>query len=250
MGLNVTKLRYDLLVAKSKNFSLPNRVPVSTIYLDESGARNSSGGFFVVGFVKVRNAPSLEREIRHLRQKHRFYGEIHFADIKADKVAFYFEVVEALAAADVRVGGSVYDSKTSFDGDRETWEQQALMAARLIQGNINRGELVNVFMDLVQTPQGFTVAETVKQEVNRKLGSRCIVEACDVDSQVMDFVQLADLVASSIAYERRRDRKPGNAKRQTPKARVASRLRRALELDSFEDVQEGKVNIMTVRQLK
>ena len=34
--------------------------------------------------------------------------------------------------------------------------------------------------------------------------------------------------------------------RNTPKARVAGRLRRALELDSFADIQQGKVNIVTI----
>ena len=38
------------------------------------------------------------------------------------------------------------------------------------------------------------------------------------------------------------------ARRNTPKARVAARLRRALELDSFDDIQQGKVNIVTMRE--
>lgn len=153
--------------------------------------------------------------------------------------------METLAAADVRVGGSVYDSATSFQVDRDTWEQQAHMAALLIKGNINRGELVNVFLDLVQTPRGKSVAESVKNEVNRSIGSRCVVEAYDVNSEASDFVQLADVVASSISYERRHGTMD-EARKNSPKARVAARLRRALELDSFDDIQAGKVNIVTV----
>lgn len=137
---------------QKKTFSLPGRVPISSIFLDESGSRNSSGGFFVVGFVKVRDLQALDREIRHLRQAHKFHQEIHFADIKNNRINFYFDLVELLAGADVRVGGSVYDSTNSFHPDKSTWEQQATMASRLIRGNINRGELVNVFVDLVQTP--------------------------------------------------------------------------------------------------
>ena len=199
-----------------------------------------------MGFVKVRNQQLLERDIRHLRQKHQYFDEIHFADIKRSTLSFYFDLVETLAAADVRVGGSVYDSTTSFQADRETWEQQARMAALLIKGNINRGELVNAFLDLVQTPRGKSVAEIVKNEVNRSIGSRCVVEAYDINSEASDFVQLADVVASSIAYERRHGTMD-EARKNSPKARVAARLRRALELDSFGDVQAGKVNIVTVQ---
>lgn len=73
------------------------------------------------------------------------------------------------------------------------------------------------------------------------MGSRSVVEAYDIDSKSTDLVQLADVVASSINYERRH-----GSDMTTPKAKVAARLRRALELDSFEDYQAGKVNILTV----
>ena len=226
----------------ANKFSLPGRVQISSIYLDESGSRNSSGGFFVVGFVKVRNTPALDRQIRHLRQKHDYHGEIHFSEITAGKTGFYFDLVEELAAADVRVGASVYDSHLSFGDGKETWEQQSDMAALLVKGNINRGELVNVFLDLVQTPKGFTAAERVKKIVNKDLGARAVLEAYDLDSRATDLIQLADVVAGSIAYER----KNPNAGGRSAKAKVAARLRRALELDSFNDVRQGKVNILTV----
>ena len=234
-----------VMVGKTKVFSLPGRVPVSSIFLDESGTRNSSGGFFVVGFVKVRDLQTLDREIRHLRQTYGFHQEIHFSEIKNNKVRFYFELVELLASSDVRVGGSVYDSSSSFSSEKDTWQQQATMASRLIRGNINRGELVNVFVDLVQTPRGESVAQSVKNDVNRSLGSRCVLEAYDLNSEASDFIQLADVVASSIAYERRHGL-IDPTRRNTPKARVAARLRRALELDSFDDIQQGKVNIVTM----
>lgn len=133
-----TVSRVAFVQKKKKTFSLPGRVPMSSIFLDESGSRNSSGGFFVVGFVKVRDLQLLDREIRHLRQAHKFHQEIHFADIKNNKVNFYFDLVELLAAADVRVGGSVYDSTGSFHPDKDTWEQQATMASRLIRGTCKR----------------------------------------------------------------------------------------------------------------
>ena len=224
----------------SKVFHLPDRVPVSSIYIDESGTRNSSGGFFVIGFLKVRDHQPLERDIRHLRQKHQYFQEIHFADIRKNSLEFYFDVVETLAAADIRVGGSVYDSVSAFQPNEETWKQQAAMATLLTMGNINKGEVVNVFLDLVQTPKNVTLAQTVRDEVNRRRGGRCVAEAYDLDSRASDFLQLADLIASSIAYERRHGQ-PDIGERRTPKARVAARLRRALETDGFHAKRRYKL---------
>lgn len=231
-------------------FELPSDVPVSTIFIDESGSRNSKGGFFVVGFLKARDSAKLDREFRHLRQQHKFFGEAKFGGINSHNLRFYFDLVEMLADADVRVGGSVYDSTLSFRGSRETWETQAVMSARLIKANINKGELVNVFLDLVQTPKGQSLAARVRGEVNRGLGQRCILGCYDMDSKATNLLQAADVIAGSIAYERRQwagDTPDGPRVEGTPKAKVSARLRRALGLDSFDDARHGKVNILTMR---
>lgn len=218
----------------------PGKFPISSIHIDESGTKNSAAGFFVRGFVKVRNPSALAREIRHHRNRHGFWKEIHFAKISKQSLPFYFDVVETLAAADVRVGASVYSS-SSFPPVKATWEQQAEMAAQLVLGNINRGEFINLFLDLINTPVGKSASEIIKNHVNRKLQSHCLIEAYDLDSEATDLIQLADIVASSIAYERKHPEQSG-----TPKQQVAARLRRALDLDSFDDIKKGKVNILTL----
>lgn len=220
---------------------------VSSIYIDESGSRNSRGGFFVVGFVKVRNPAALSRDIRALRQRHQYYDEIKFSSITGQNIQFYFDLIEMVAAADVRIGGSVYDSVSGFSEEVPTWEQQARMASLLVKGNVNRGESLVVFLDLVQTPTGKTVAELVRKRVNQKFGNRAIVEAYDVDSRAMDLLQVADIVAGSIAYVRRNTQFPAPGKKLSPKKRVSDRFRRAFDLDSFDDVRAGKVNILTMR---
>lgn len=200
--------------------------------------------------LKVRDSAKLDREFRHLRQRHRFHGEAKFGTISSHGLRFYFDLVEMLAVADVRVGGSVYDSAVSFRGTRDTWETQAVMSARLIKGNINKGELVNVFLDLVQTPKGKSVASRVRDDVNRGLGQRCVLGCYDMDSQATNLLQAADVIAGAIAYERRQwagDTPDGPRAEETPKAKVAARLRRALGLDSFGDIRQGKVNILTMR---
>ena len=228
---------------------LPPDISISSIFIDESGSRNSKGGFFVIGFVKVRKQALLARAIRQVRQKHHYHNEIKFSSIKTRDLPFYNDLAELIAQSDVRLGGSVYNSTSGFTSRKETWKQQADMARRLVVANINRkGELVNVFLDLVQTPRGQSVAEIVKHDANRVLGGRCVIEAYDMDSRSTDLLQMADLVASSIAYERKNANKPSvkPGKRVSVKARFSARLRRALELDSFDDPHHGKINILTM----
>ena len=231
-------------------FTLPQQVRVSSMFIDESGSKNSAGGFFVVGFVKTRGTPVLARAMRALRQKHHFHAEAKFGEIRPRSMPFYLDLVEMLAAGDVRVGGSVYDSSKDFGTSRATWEVQAKMSAQLVIGNRNPGELLNVFVDLVQTPAGCSVAHEVETQANQKLGSRAVLAAYDMDSQASDLLQLADIVAGSIAYERRQwagDTLEAPGEATSPKGQVAARLRRALGLDSFQDTRAGKVNILTMR---
>lgn len=230
-------------------FRLPDDVPVSTIFVDESGAKNSSGGFFVMGFLKARESAALDREIRHLRQRHKFFEEMKFSGIKRESLRFFYDMVELVADSDVRVGGSVYDSRRSFIGRRATWEVQANMSAKLVVANVNKGELVNVFLDLVQTPHGETVAARVRDQANQKLGQRAVLGCYDLDSKSNNLLQVADVIAGSIAYARRSwagDTPDAPGAEQTPKAKVAGRLRRALGLDTYDDVRAGKVNILTM----
>lgn len=231
-------------------FTIPNHVPISSIFIDESGSKNSRGGFFVVGFVKSRDTTALMRSVADLRQKYRYFDEIKFSCIRTENLSFYFDLVEMLAASDVRVGGSVYSSRTAFAESVPTWKAQAIMSRRLVVANVNKGELVNVFLDLVQTPRGESVAASVLQESNEKLRCRAVVAAYDMDSKAHDAIQLADVTAGAIHYERRTwegDTKEAPGSATTPKARVAARFRRAFEVDSFADVRRGKVNILTMK---
>lgn len=111
-------------------FRLPSDVPVSSFFIDESGSKNSTGGFFVLGFVKARGTPVLARAVRDLRQRHGYYAEAKFGGISKKNAPFYFDLVEMLAEADVRVGRSVYDSRSHFGDSEPTWVVQARMAGQ------------------------------------------------------------------------------------------------------------------------
>lgn len=232
---------------KRAAFHLPTSVKVSSMFIDESGSKNSSGGFFVLGFVKSRSTPSLARDVREVRQKHQHFKEAKFGLVSKGNLPFYFDLVEMLASAEVRVGGSVYDSRKHFGSDEPTWLVQARMSGQLVLGNRNHGELLNVFADTVETPRGESVAKRIQEHVNGTLNTRAVVASYDLNSLSSDLLQLADVVAGAIAYERRQAAKAITGADGTPKAQLAGRLRRALGLDSFEDTKQGKVNILTMK---
>lgn len=221
---------------------------VASIFIDESGAKNTAGGLFAVGFIKTYQPSLLWRSVRDIRQRHREYGDIKLASINGKNIRFCFDLVEELANCPhiARVGGSVYDARDGFDAGVETWEEQARMARRLIVGNTSRDEEIICFLDLVQMLRGTTVAERVKGQANARLEGAPLIEAYDVELTSHDLVQLADLVAGAINYERTRSEEQRSETNRNPKYRVTSRLRRALELDSFGDVREGEVNILTM----
>lgn len=89
------------------------------------------------------------------------------------------------------------------------------------------------------------MADWVKNEANSKLEGNPVLEVYDVNSESHDLIQLADVVAGAIHYERTHPLVRAG-KRKPAKQRVALRLMRALELESFDDIQMGKVNILTM----
>lgn len=233
-------------------FCLPDDVPVSSLFLDESGTMNPNGGLFVVGFLKCRDTASIDREIRQLRQQFKFFDEIKFGRITQATERFYIELVEYLATCDVRIGGSVYELSPVDSAKRRSWETQAVMARRLVVANVNQGELVNVFLDLVQTPKGRVLADEVRERANEQLGTRRVLGCYDLNSESTNLLQVADVIAGAIAYDRRKwvgEVPDAPASESTPKGRVAGRLRRAFGLDSFGDVRRGRVNILTMNRV-
>ena len=73
-----------------------------------------------------------------------------------------------------------------------------------------------------------------------------VVSCLCLDSRSTPGLQLADLVAGSIAFERKRSTETGPM-RLTPKAQVALELRNSFGLVDFSDQRSDRVNILTAR---
>jgi hypothetical protein len=102
-------------------------------------------------------------------------------------------------------------------------------------------------MDGISTPPGCSLEDTVRNMTNRRLRATAVVTAAAVDSRTSDLVQVADLAASSILFERRRQAGlSGNP--NSHKAKVAARLGAAIGSPGLLDGRVGRANIATYRK--
>jgi hypothetical protein len=230
---------------------VPAQYPTSTIFVDESGSRASGSRFFVMGAVKTREPSRLGREMKAVRDRTGFGHEFKFSEINQGNITAYYEALDVLAASDARIIASVVnkDVHDPFPGVK-AWDAHASVAAQLLVGAINRRELVTVVLDELSTPEDIYLGDMIRRKVNARFKCTSVISAITADSKSMDTLQLADLVAGAIAFERRRqageNRKVGSNP-NSPKSRVALRLLSNFGLTNIDDSRSDRVNIATVR---
>jgi len=126
--------------------------------------------------------------------------------------------------------------------ERPTWLFYAETTAQLVRGAVNRRELVSLMMDDVSTPRDVAFEDVVRGMVNKRFGNTSVISAACLCSHSSDGLQMADLVASAIGFERRRlAGESGNA--NSPKAQVVNRLKAAFGGVDLLDHRGGRVNI-------
>ncbi len=231
---------------------IPYRYPTAMIYVDESGSKASASKFFVIAAVKLREPGRFGRDIRALRDKTGFESEFRFSNITQGSLVPYYALVDCLAESDAHIVACVVDRAVNdpFKG-QPVWHVQAQVMTQLLVGCINRRELVGVLMDGISTPVDYALDDVVRGMVNKRLKSTSVVTAACLDSRSSDGLQVADLLASAIAFDRRREAgEHGSAgsKTNSNKAKVARRLMTAFDRTGFADCREGRVNIATYRR--
>lgn len=220
---------------------VPLQYPTSTIYTDDSGVKAGGSRLLVIGGIKVRRHGELLRSIRHVRDKADFKREFKFTGINRGSLSAYFALIEELEKSDAHIVATA-TNRPPGRGSAD-WRFHAEVTTRLLRGAVNRHELVSVLMDHVSTPRNVAFEDVVRGKVNKRLGSTRVVSAACLDSQCSDGLQVADLVASAIAFERRRlSGESGSA--TSNKARVVNRFKDAFGID-FADCRTDRVNIQT-----
>lgn len=198
----------------------------------------------MVGAVKVRKPGKLLRAIEDVRDKHGHDSEFKFSRISRGKLTTFYKVIDVLEASDAHITACVVDRSNSgnpFDCDDPEWRVHARITAKLLVGSLNERELGSAILDKRSTPADIAFDDTVRAMVNQRLRSIGLVTAVCADSQCNDGLQLADLVAGSIAYQRRSDATANNHK-----GRVAGRLAAAFGVENFTiDRRTDRVNVLT-----
>lgn len=222
----------------------------STFFIDESGAKASSGNLFVVAGLKIAHPGRLQRKIEALRDSSGFTHEFKFSRINRDRLPVFRRLVEAVGESEIRLIGSVVNRSeptNPFKCGDEEWQVHARVAAQLVVGNLNQGEHGAVILDHRSTKPNVSFGDTVKGMANRRLEMAGIVSAVTIDSQANDLLQVADLIAGAIANHRARH---GQHEKLSHKDRVAADLAMAFGVPSFQsDIRQGRVNVMTVTKM-
>ena len=231
----------------SNAVAVPLGYPTSLIYLDESGSKATASRFFVIGAIKLREPGFFARDLREVRDAHGFSGEFKFSEITRGTLPVYMDVVDRLHESDAHLAACVVngDIYNPFKG-QQAWLAHAEVLSQLLVGCINRRELVSVLLDGISTPKGCSLEDLVRSNVNRRLRATSIVGAACLDSKSSDSLQVADLFAGAVHFERRQSVNPLKI-RQSDKARVAERMGALFGCPGFPDGRGGRVNVATYR---
>jgi len=225
----------------------PIKPQTAQFFVDESGSKGSGGRFFVVSAIKTRNPGALIRQVDALRDAYRFRSEFKYSGINAGSVAFYREVIRVLASSDAHLSAYVVDKNVNTEAVAgASWDAHIRDVTRLIVGSTNKNELTSVALDIISFPKNVAVDDAIKLEVNKKLGSLSVVSCLCLDSRTTTGLQLADLVAGAIAFDRKQPI-TGTPPPASPKAQVARHLAERFNLADFRDQRTQRVNILTAR---
>ena len=223
----------------------------SVYFVDESGSKGSGGDFFVVAAVKTNDPDYLTRGMASIRTRARRFSEMRFRELNRSSVPMFRDLTELLYDSGAIIGAFIVDKKIHDPFvNRAQWEGHAWVTSALIKGMTSRKELATVLSDGISTPAGVAYGTHLRQTINSRFRSMRVVSAVSLDSKTCDGLQLADMVASAIAYERKTIRAEGAetyAQRTTPKAEAAKYLARVFGVDSFNDVRNDRVNVKSIR---
>lgn len=118
-------------------------------------------------------------------------------------------IVEALPRSMQNAVNQLFDPFAK----RLFWQAHADVVCQLLVASVNKGELVTVLTDRISVPSNVAYDDLMKGRVNRRFGATAVVGCLCLDSRTNDLMQLADLVAGSVAYDRGLQGRPTSPER-------------------------------------
>jgi hypothetical protein len=189
------------------------------IYCDEScHIEHDHKPYMFLGSISVAyNQVKMHTEqIKELKQKHNFYGEIKWTNVSKSKFHFYMALVEYFFATDLKfrtVG--VEKSKIDNDAFGQCYDDfYYKMYYYLLNHNLNSLYSYNVYLDIKDTLSAYKVNK-LKEILNAKFGVFRNVQ--NIRSHESLLMQLADFMMGAISYHHNNEPQANQAKVQVIK---------------------------------
>jgi hypothetical protein len=190
----------DLKLSGLKSVSIP------FCFLDESGTLGiGTHPYFTVGLIKCSLPHSLQKRIRYIREKNRFWWELKFKNLNNTKLPVAIEVLDVLFnSRDTQFCSYTIDKRSKYftkEFHSNPFIAYEQISKQLLKGSLKREEILIVLADNVITPKKNNFEDNVKKDINEEFGRLAIAGVCRLDSKTNDLLQLADLIVGSINYE-------------------------------------------------
>lgn len=190
------------------NFNLKNYKKIRTpfVFFDETGSINDKiNRFFGLGMIKCMQPYFLDSEIRHIRQKYRFFDEIKWNTISRTKIKTIQKIIRAVFKTP-----GIYFSAIIINKDNVNFEKQfdnnpyqayQVFTEMLLIKNIADNEILTVLADYVTTPKNIRFEVDVKHKINEKMKRLAIGGIHRIDSKGVNLIQIVDLFLGAVVYE-------------------------------------------------
>lgn len=246
MIVHIDKYRNRRMITVMTTFSPTTRT--CALFIDESGSKSSAGKFFVLGMVKTYLPGKLSWQLRNVKERYNFKNEFKFTKVTQGTLPAFMKLIDAAHDSSTLLAAFVADSshRNQF-GNRPVWKAQADMATHLVSHNLLPGEIGCVFADVITTPRAISLAETVKRQTNVRLKRLSVTNGVDLDSQACMELQLADLFAGAVSYERRLAAGIISTDDDSPKAQFVEHLKKVYGCVSLNDQRNRLINIRSAQ---
>ncbi len=196
------------LFSSSKKITLADYKDIWTpfCFIDESGTLDvKSQPYFTVGMIKCSQPYYLQRKIRYIRSKNRFWWELKFNNLNKVKISTALEILNTLfETRSIKFASYTINKKNNYfkkEFSENPWIAYEQIAKQLLIGNLGKNEVLIVLADDITTPKNIKFEVNVKSSVNDRFKRLAIAGVCRLDSKTNDLLQLTDLLIGSINYE-------------------------------------------------
>ncbi|MFA7418395.1 MAG: DUF3800 domain-containing protein [Melioribacteraceae bacterium] len=174
------------------------------MYCDESThLQNDSMPYMIIAYVSTayNQLKQHNQHIKLLKEKHKFKGEIKWANVSKSQYPFYNELIEYFFATDLQFRAVIVD-KTKIDETREEFTYNDFyfrMYYQLLYHKMDPAKTYNVYLDIKDTSSQSKLT-TLRRILDNEKSIRNLQFIKSYESYLM---QLTDLLMGAINYNLR-----------------------------------------------